>query len=84
MVQGSRLAIRIPCLAACLTTVALLAGCATGFGSPEAVRDHASSLTGVPYVDESGFTVGRSALVMTRMALDALAGGSGSEAVDPD
>lgn len=61
---------RVLRLATCLTTVALLAGCATGFGSPEAVRDHVSSLTGVPYVDESGFTVGRSALVMTRMALD--------------
>jgi hypothetical protein len=61
---------RIPRLATCVAIVALLAGCATGFGSPEAVRDHVSSLTGVPYVDESGFTVGKSALAMTRMALD--------------
>jgi len=61
---------RIPCLATCLTTAAVLASCATGFRSPEAVRDHVSSLTGVPYVDESGFTVGRSALVMTRLAPD--------------
>jgi hypothetical protein len=48
----------------------LLAGCATGFRNPDAVRDHVSEVTGVGYADESGFTVGKSALAVTRMALD--------------
>lgn len=53
-----------------ILTVALLSGCAPVYKSPAAVRDHVSGLTATPYTDESGFVLGRTALILARTALD--------------
>ena len=56
---------------AVLAAVVLVSGCAPVYKSPAAVRDHVAVVTGTPYTDESGFVLGRTALILARTALDA-------------
>lgn len=49
----------------------LSSGCALGFRSPDAVKDHVSQRTGTPYTRQGGIEIGRSAITLARIAVSA-------------
>jgi hypothetical protein len=49
----------------------LVWGCATGLRDPDAVRDHVTALTGVEYSRERGLEIGKGAMMLGKIAVEA-------------